>query len=50
MTRPVERPAIGAGFEKAGADSCRDATLGPSESTPLTFADATATESHKVTR
>src|SRR5664280_1257601 len=42
--------AIGAGFEKAGVDSCRDTTIGPSESTPLTCADAIATASHEVTR
>ena len=47
---PVCRSAIGAGFEKAGVDSCRDTTIGPSESTPLTCAGAMATESHKVTR
>ena len=43
------RSTIGAGFEKAGADSCRDTTIGPSESTPLSYADAIATASPKVT-
>ena len=30
-------------------DSCRDTTIGPSEGTPLSYADAIATASHKVT-
>jgi hypothetical protein len=30
-------------------DSCRDTTIGPTEGTPLSYADAMATASHKVT-